>query len=73
MCPENIVCIDIEVQDIMKARTYRTVTEISRDENAKLPTIYQWVRRRKLRAYRVGSQIRITNEAWEEFVLQCNK
>jgi len=53
--------------------TYRTIPQISRDEHIPRPTIYNWIRTGQLRATRVGSQYRVTDQHWTDSLTRCNQ
>ncbi len=51
----------------MEKRFY-TVREIADDLGVKEDTVRDWVRRRELAAYRVGRELRIKKEDYENFL-----
>jgi excisionase family DNA binding protein len=53
--------------------TYRVVKQVAQEEGITTNTVYGWVAHGKLSITKVGSQIRITDEAWEAFLIECNK
>ncbi|PKM83811.1 MAG: DNA-binding protein [Firmicutes bacterium HGW-Firmicutes-13] len=57
----------------MKEQTYYTPAEIAQMFKVNKATVYFWVKEGKLKAVRLGSLVRISEEALQEFIKTSSK
>lgn len=54
-------------------RRFVTVDDIAKELEVPRPTVYQWIRMKKLAAYKFGKYVKVTPAALEDYIRRSHK
>ena len=54
-------------------KSWTTITDLAEQIGMSKKTVWSWIKARKLKSVRYGSQHRIYDDDWRRFLLACNR